>query len=253
LVLYLSIADFCLSIICLGLCGYNLSNGSLQDAQQFACRLQPVITWYFMEASILWLATISIHSYKVVFHSVSFSPFQEMVANILCWGIPFITSLLPLINGIGESYGQRNDLWCSFVDKRSQLLNILLYYFPSLFIIGFCYTKIIIEILSLRKFGNRLDQNKQQMIQKLLLFVIAYFVVWTPLTVSYIYEFVTGEYISFTTEYIVDNLLHVQGILNFILYGVNQNLIQELKCLIKRLEERIINKSSYEFNDEPSP
>jgi hypothetical protein len=28
LVLYLSVADFCLSIVCMGLCAYNLSNGN---------------------------------------------------------------------------------------------------------------------------------------------------------------------------------------------------------------------------------
>lgn len=248
LVLYLSIADFCLSIICLALCGYNLYYGYLQDAQAFACRFQPVITWYFMEASILWLTTISIHSYKVVFYDFSFSLKQEIFVNFACWGFPLITSTLPLISGIGETYGQRNDLWCSFVGKEPQLLNILLYYLPCLLVIAFCYVSIIVQILGLRKFKNRihLDEKKMRMIKKLFLFVLAYFVVWTPLTISYIYEFSTGTYISFVTEYIVDNLLHVQGMLNFILYGINENLIKELRNYLGKFKETLSRESSTE-------
>jgi len=84
------------------------------------------------------------------------------------------------------------------------------------------------------------------MIKKLFLFVLAYFVVWTPLTISYIYEFSTGTYISFVTEYIVDNLLHVQGMLNFILYGINENLIKELRNYLGKFKETLSRESSTE-------
>jgi hypothetical protein len=67
------------------------------------------------------------------------------------------------------------------------------------------------------------------MIKKLFMFVAAYFVVWTPLVLSYAYEYATGNYVSFGVEFIVDNLLHIQGIINFILYGINEDIIRSMK------------------------
>jgi len=240
LVLYLSMADFGLSVICLGLCAFNLSNGHLQSTDQLACQVQPVITWYFMEVSILWLTVIAINSHKVVFTRKPLSERDEFAANIFCWGFPLLTSILPVISGTSEWYGPRNDLWCSFAQdqKGSQLLNILLYYIPCLVVIAFCYLRIAWALvgLSASKFEDPSASAKQMsMIRKMFLFVAAYFIVWTPLVISYIYEYASNQYISFSVEFVVDNLLHVQGILNFILYGLTTGLVHKIKEKLFRL------------------
>lgn len=234
LVCYLSIADFCLSIICMLLCGYNLGYGHLQDQHTFICQFQPVITWYFMEVSILWLTAIAINSLKVILNGESFSFTQEIFSNIICWGLPVLTSNLPLDSEIGENYGPRNDLWCSFSQnqKGPQLANILAYYVPCLIIILYCYIRIIFVIkryLLNSKAKNSSMDKQIGIIKRLFFFVLAYFIVWTPLTISYVYEYITGSYISFGAEFVVDNLLHVQGILNFILYGLNHQLLHNTK------------------------
>jgi len=251
LVLYLSVADFFLSFICLALCAFNLSNGDIQNQNQFACELQPVATWYFMEASILWLTVISINSYKVVFYNNPLSFKQEIIANIICWGLPVITTILPLISGTNEWYGPRNGLWCSFAEdqKMSQLINILVYYIPCLIVILTCYIRIAWTIFNFgkKKITNNLS-GKISIIRRLFFFVLAYFIVWTPLVLSYIYEAATGTYINFTAEFIVDNLLHVQGILNFILYGLNQELIKSLWNRIFKIRNSF-QKEGFAFSE----
>jgi len=233
LVLHLSIADFGLSSICFCLCAYNYHYGHLQNQSNFVCQFQPFVTWYFMEVSILWLTVIAINSYKVIFYHEPLSKNQEVVVSILCWCIPAISAALPLLPNAGQSYGPRNDLWCSFSEtkKGAQFANIMIYYLPCLIIIGACYVRIIIEIIKIQRKNEEKTEvmnNKLAIIRRMFLFVAAYFIVWTPMAISYIYEFNTGNYISFIAEIIVDNLLHFQGILNFILYGINNSLAQKL-------------------------
>jgi len=263
LILYLSIADFCLSVICLCLCAYNYHHGHLQDRKHFACRFQPVVTWYFMEVSILWLASISIHSYKVIFYNRPFSPKEEIIFSVICWGIPLVTSILPLIDSTGQSYGPRNDLWCSFNNKKAQLVNLMLYYGPCLLIIGYCYIRIIWEIICVRRsrldkvlssnspqLAEGIDAEKVKVIRKLFFFVSAYFIVWTPMIIAYIYEYVTNRFISFPAEFIVDNLLHVQGMINFVFYGINENLVREIKLWILPFKIKLVNTLSGTFKDD---
>lgn len=242
LVLYLSTADFCLSILCLAFCAYNLHHGELQNQGSFICQFQPVVTWYFMEVSILWLVMIAINSVKVVTKNVGFTIQQEIIANVICWGIPIITTTIPLNSNTGEYYGQRNDLWCSFAEnqKGPQLLNLMAYYIPALIIISCCYIYILCLLKRYLRSENRsTEEQKTSTIKRLFLFVLAYFIVWTPLTMSYVYEYTSQQFVPFEIEFIFDNMLHIQGLLNFIIYGINDELIQKIR-------KKILNISSQE-------
>lgn len=215
LVFSLAFADLCLSVVCFCNCLVNLVRGHL-DPDNINCHIQPVTTWYFMEASMMWLTAIAINSYRSVYRSALIEPLSyraEVITNIICWGCPVVTTLLPIGN-TGESYGPRNGFWCSFAEdqKDAQMANLLAYYVPSLLIIGSCYAGIAITI---RNFGEGNEETRAKVIKqvkKLFLYVICYFVVWTPLVVSYIYEAATKRYISFVSEILFDNLMHVQGI-----------------------------------------
>jgi len=233
LVMYLSMADFALSVICLAMCAFNYSNGNIGRHGGIACEIQSVVIWYFMEVSILWLTTISINSFKMIFNNKGLSVIQEIVANIICWGFPIITSLLPIGRIGGETYGPRNGLWCSFNEdqKKAQLINIMVYYVPCLIIIIFCYSYIIRNIYSTlgRVESNQSTDRRVKIIRRLFFFVLSYFVVWTPLVISYLYEYITQSFVSFQVEYIVHILLHLQGILNFFLFGLTTSIISKIK------------------------
>lgn len=237
-VMQLSIADLLLSVICLILCGYNLANGHLQEVSNFVCRFQPFITWYLMETSILWLVVISLNSYKIIFYRDPFSTKQEIAATIICWTLPIISAALPLNDGtIDETYGHRNGLWCSFDANHrvAQIINLLVYYIPAMFIICFCYGRIVWHVSSLGKLeqtGN-LSSLKIKAQRKFFLYCLSYFVVWTPLTVCYIYEAAVGKFIPFWAEYISANLLHFQGVFNAILYGITEDVIQNFFTWLK--------------------
>jgi len=246
-VMYLSIADFCLSVVCLSICAYNLHFGHVQSAS-IACLIQPVVTWYFMLASILWLAAISVNSCYLVFTSEPLSFRKEVLVNIICWGLPLVTIFIPLSPTSGEAYGPRNDLWCSYAvyDKGQQLANLLVYYLPALVIIAVNYSIILyrIKFLGHKDISDTTRQEMVKAIKKLFSFVLAYFIVWTPLVICYIYERSSGQFVPFWAEFISDNLMHIQGIINFILYGLNERLHQNLKSMYMQWRYGLSSRSS---------
>jgi len=257
--MYLSIADFCLSVICFGLCFYNYSNGHLM-IDSIACKIQPTITWYFMEASMLWLASIAVHSFRVVSDGKPISLPAEVLANVVCWGVPIITVFVPLSASSGESYGPRNGLWCSFSEnmKAAQLGNLMAYYVPCLILISLCYIGISYKIRNLGKIENndRAKRKTVSTVRKLFLFVLSYFVVWTPLVLCYIWERATGQYVGFWIEFFSDNLIHCQGIFNVVLYGINENLLESIKqkhCGFLRSSEIDLDILEYTMDSSPSP
>lgn len=234
LVLYLAIADFCLSFICLGFCSYHLHHGSI-NLNSIACKAQPVITWYLMEASILWLTTIAIHSALLIVKNQKITLRTELIANLVCWGLPIVTVMIPLDSSTGEEYGDRNGLWCSFsvTQAKSQIVNLLVYYVPCLTIIVSCYGMIGYQ--TYKTFGanevtgtSRTEVNS--IVRRLFCYVACYFFIWTPLVICYIYEVRAGKYIPFWAEYISANLLHIQGIANGVIYYLlNDNFISSLR------------------------
>jgi hypothetical protein len=184
---------------------------------------------------MLWLTVISVHSAKVVFKGQPFSKKEDIIANCVCWSIPLITATLPLSRA-GQEYGPRNGLWCSFAQnmKGAQVGNILAYYIPCLFIIAACYAAIGHRFWKVTRHatGEVTGNSHKEMVtvvRKLFLYVLSYFIIWSPLAICYIYEAATGKFVSFWVELFSDNLMHVQGICNFILYGVNENLLQNFK------------------------
>jgi len=248
LVLNLGLADFGLSIICLSLCSNNYYHKNLPPEDDALCKFQPIITWYFMKVSILWLVIISFHSLLLIVYRKSFTKMQEIGITLSCWIIPLVTSLLPIGN-TGESYGHRNGVWCSFKEKGAQLANISSYYFPSLVVIIFCYLRIIYEIYILKTYDEATRKKKLNKIGKLFAFVVCYFIVWSPLEFMYIYEFVNNRYVPFWVEY-WDNILHMQGVFYFIIYGVMfglfANVFYKTRYTIYRLQGKSIENPEQE-------
>jgi len=247
LILYLATADFCLSFICLAFCAFNLHHGVVQE-NSLACIIQPVITWYFMEASILWLTTIAVHSALLIFINYSFSSRMEIIANCICWGLPIITTTIPLGTNTGEHYGDRSGLWCSFSasDKSAQAANILSYYIPCLVIIALCYIGIAYKAYTTYVSNEVTGNSKREVhgiVKRLFCYVFCYFLVWTPLVICYIYEQITLLFVAFWAEYISANLLHIQGIINLIVYYLlNKKGI--FSCMDKQTETRTPTKLS---------
>lgn len=244
-ILVLCTADFFLSFFCMALCAHNYHLGHLDSQRSFSCQFQPIITWYFMEVSIFCLSAIAINSVLVIYRSHKLKKWQEIVSYLICWLVPIITSLLPLggmSSTTDENYGNRNDLWCSFSpqDKTQQLGNIMVYYGPCLIIIVTCYVMIFLKIKSAefaKDLSGIIKKRKLDAIRRMFFFVLGYFIVWTPLVLCYIYEAVTGLYVPFYAEYVADNLLHIQGILNFILYGLKGSVLVDTKRVISDIVE----------------
>jgi len=238
LVTYLSMADLSLSIVCFALCAYNLSNGHLQDSMSAVCRLQAFISWYFAQSSILWLITIAINSYKTMFYDGHLTIKEEIIASVICWGVPVITAGIPLNRGeIDIQYGQRNGVWCSFSsDHRiGQIAVLLSYYIVAVSIICFCYVRIgmLVNKIGKTEATGSLTMIKVKAQRKMFLYCVSYFVCWTPMLISYIYEAWADRFVPFWAEYISANLIHIQGVLNVILYGITEDMIVNIRGWIK--------------------
>lgn len=223
-VAYLSLADCGLATIY-----FALSLNYLIAGETFiSCRLQAVMTWWMLESSILWLAVIALNSYKVMFYSTPLTGKQEIVAHIICWGLPLLTSILPLIPGIGEKYDSRNGYWCSFSSSSrvAQLINMLCYFLLTGCVIAFCYIRTSKEVhLRVgRSRSNSVSRRHIRVIKHMSYFILAYLFVWTPLVICYVYELAADRFVPFWIEYVSLALVYFQGSFNFFLYGYTEEL-----------------------------
>lgn len=223
-VAYLSVADFNLAII--SFC-FNL-NYFIQGETSISCYSQAVLTWWMLECSILWLAVIALNSYKVAFHSEPLSHRQEVGAHLICCGLPLITSILPLIPGIGERYGSRDGYWCSFSasSRPAQVINLAMYFTIAFVIIVFCYVRTSREVhLRVgRGRSNSVSRRHVQVIKRMSYFVLLYLLVWSPLLICYIYEAVSDRFVPFWAEEASMILVYLHGLFNFTLYGYTSDL-----------------------------
>jgi len=196
------------------------------------CQAQAVLHWYFIESSIMWLGVIAISSYRIICNGVFPTPLQEIIANVICWGLPLGSVFVPLSPDL-RWYGPRGNVWCSFAEteKTPQLVNLLIYVIPTLCVVGFCYYSIFNAVRSMgeSEYSGVIFAANVKAVKKMSLFVITYLIVWSPITICYIAEAITGTTIPYFAEYITANLLHVQGVLNFVVYGFNSALIKNLR------------------------
>jgi hypothetical protein len=235
MIVYLSCADLCLSLLCLYECAARYAEGHLpDDASLASCKSQAVTTWYFMLSSVIWLALIALNSYFIICseHKITFR--QEIIANCVAWSVPLVILLIPLHSSL-QWYGPRNGLWCSFSEahRLHQIIVLLSFAGPAFITIVICYSLIFREIIKMK--GKRrvmapydtIDVDTKT-VKKMMLYVLAYLIVWMPLLACYIYEYIMDRYIAFWAEFLFDNMLHVQGLLNFILYGFNSEFTTNL-------------------------
>lgn len=219
---FLSLTDFSFVMICFGFGLNTVINGKLEEGS-FPCSLQAMLTWWMIGSSSLCLSVIAINSYKVMFYSEPLSRRQEVIAYLIVYGLPLLTSIFPLLQ-----HGSRNGHWCSFSSTQRiiQLTNILCYFLIPLVIITFCYTYTSREVhLRVgRHRSNSVSSKHSRVIKRMSYFILAYLVVWTPLVVCYLYELVKDHLVPFWAECISMSLLYLQGFINCFLYGYTQDL-----------------------------
>ena len=215
--LYLCISNFLLSVVSLICCAYSHT--------LFTCKIETTLTWYFLQSSMLWVIMISVHSYQVVHYSYQILPLsQEIAANVICWTVPLISTLIPLYSD--ESYEQ-NEIWCSFT-PRIQMMNIWIYYLPCLTIIVFCYTKISLEVIK-STVRTRSPSSKRKVVMYLFSFIFFFILIWSPFAFISLYEGVVEDANYFSLECIGNSLIYVQGTVHTFLYGINKELLDNIK------------------------
>ena len=107
-IFYISICDFFVGVA--SLFGFPSSGSGL-------CWAQGILAIYFSTASWFWTTCLSYCMYSII--QTGHSNISESYFHVLCWGLPLLLSLLPLVNA---SYGNSASSlqWCLIVnDSRS--------------------------------------------------------------------------------------------------------------------------------------
>eukprot|EP01038_Epipyxis_sp_PR26KG_P011167 gene11167-14985_t len=103
---FISLSDFCMNLT--SLIGFP-PNGSV------LCWIQGMCQNYFAIASWLWTTAVSFTLYGIVLNGKVYFKFWQI--SIMCWGIPLLPTLLPLIT---NTYGAGNPdaQWCLIIGKN---------------------------------------------------------------------------------------------------------------------------------------
>ena len=91
LIFYVQASDFLATL------GYSIG---IQHDGTFGCYFQAFMTNHFALSSVLWTLCIVYQLYIVVIYLKKIE--DERILHIICWGMPFLISLLPLST---EKYG----------------------------------------------------------------------------------------------------------------------------------------------------
>jgi len=196
-----------------------------------ACTFSVYMNIAFYHSSSLWTCMIGVHLWRAVKGK---KEIEENIYHIICWGIPLIGMLIPIIAGqIGEVIGEGcflKELWSITV----------FYYSPRMFFFCFVFVTIglvLLEIGKLRKIFSWSNQNSRKHTARRRLFMIQIWVV--PCTIATIILFFIpySSWVSFVCLYI--NAL--QGLANVLSTG-EKKIILAVTNLCKRIHRRIRKK-----------
>jgi hypothetical protein len=141
-------------ISCLIFCHLAISSVSLfgyQPDHHILCKIQGFVISYFSLCAIFWSYLLTLILLKILYaiHWI-LNPFRPSI-HLICWGIPFILTLLPLSM---NSYGhQHNHDLCSLQDNNSsgsltiwRWLSFYLLYWIYVFLTLFAYLAILYKL-----------------------------------------------------------------------------------------------------------
>jgi len=239
IIVSLSIAD-----LGIGSCGpvcavyYNHSTILLPNEESALCQTQATVLVYFMSASILWLICIAWSGYRAVVKNELSTPSQELACHVICWGIPFLSIIFPLIPSLPVHFGFYNSLWCMYTahDRLQQVLWMSAFVGALLGCAVYFYAHTIWHIITVkRKLQTVYCDNMAQaipIVRKMSLYVGAYVVVWVPIYMTCLADVATNNPTPFWAILTMGIFFHSQGLINFILYGINEKLLNGIRSSI---------------------
>lgn len=238
LVLYLSISDlfFCTALFL----------GPEAESNLALCRIQAIIISFFGLATVLWTVAISSSAYLEIHKKKSISEVRWLV---LIFGTCGLLTALPFST---NSYGEHVE-WCWVDTAGSKVAGItwqlVQFYLPLWFAFSintycvisiYCTQRTTVESLV----GITRDQFEDQMrkFRPMLLYPNVMLVCWAAATVDQLYNYARtpGETSSFVLAILHYGLGTLQGLGNALVYGLNDEVKQELTAAFARRKESLL-------------
>ena len=238
LVLYLSISDF---FLCTA-----MFLGAEAELHTALCRIQAIIISFFGLAAVLWTVAISSSAYLEIHRKESISEGHWLA---LIFGTCGLLTALPFST---DSYGEHVE-WCWVDPAGSKAAGItwqlVQFYLPlwfafcinTYFVINFYYTHRT-TIKSLVGITNPQFEDQMHKVRPMLLYPSVLLVCWTAATVDQLYNYAKtpGETSSFVLAILHYGLGSLQGLGNALVYGLNDEVKQELTAAFSRRKESLL-------------
>lgn len=219
LILYLTLSNLLYSMSCFVGAAFH---PELSKGPEFFCILQGATLQQFSLSSFLWTSAIAITLYQAICRNNSGVARFEYLFHVICWLLPSITVVVCLsIGAFGDAY-----TWC-WIKHDDSAIRFTMFFVPSFLIIIvnsalFIRISIFLHQQSPAEMAGTVEGVRIQRIQRsMLFFVLILILSWIAPVVNRSYEFMTGGPSPFVLYYFQALAEPLQGFLNSIVYGYN--------------------------------
>mmetsp|Transcript_11467 Transcript_11467/g.42793 ORF Transcript_11467/g.42793 Transcript_11467/m.42793 type:complete len:302 (-) Transcript_11467:593-1498(-) len=204
-----------------------------------SCTVQAFLQQFFQLASVFWTSGIALTVYDT---AVSHTTPTMLRLNLLCWGVPFLAALLPLVTG---SYGSTG-AWCWIQatpgdqeDPFSRFYvgtfwRFALFYVP-IWICIFLNVGIYVYVTRYVNTFGKVSESREttlklvKLIHRLRFYPLVLVIAWLPATVNRIHDALYPSTPVFWLTMIAVLTKSAQGLLNALTYGFNRTVREAWK------------------------
>jgi len=241
LVAALSLTDFMSSLTFVISACVWLKNGPSTGS---LCLYEAWSLEFFVTAAAFWALCISIYLFLRVIYGKTWKWRLEIAFHVISWGVPLILSIPPFFGP--PKYGPAG-VWCWITADPvySRWVLYYMYIFAIMVIICIIYG-ILIYYIKKRLQSKEQENDLRKVIVRVAAYPLAFVIVWVPGLINRMQNSIdpTNQYLSLFFLHLF--FVPLQGFLNALAYGWNENLLKRYKRLILQY---LAKKYAQRFSD----
>jgi len=242
LILSITVTDLITSLLLVGSSYYYLSHNELIPLGP-ACNFVGGAIQYFEVATTIFIACLSAHIHLLVRHN---KKLKGVKYGILYVAIGFLFPLILVAFVVGLSSYDQTAVWCWISATPTYARLVFVLDIPVVVMILILVLDVIsvVHIYRISRNSGRHTVHIRAM-RRLAAYPLVFFFVWLPLLINRWQNAADPKHPSFGLYFFQAVITPLQGAMNAIIYGVNENLIEMYqKCLPGKNNEEDNNSSS---------
>jgi len=232
-VFYMAFCDFMVAIG--GLLGPNIA-GNVDEPR---CYIQYMLINYFQVACCLWCASISYNLYVLVVKGKQIEKkYHKALIHIICWGVPFIATFLPLTMtyvGVDDDYGSI----CYLVGRSYSTIHVTLFWeifskYLWVWVAYFGMVSFMVLVLSkIRTTSKSLSEKIKTARNKLRYYPVVMIFQWTLATAQSMMGYALNKGLPIEGFITYRFFLYSGGVLtSVIFFSTNGSVVQNWKKIL---------------------